>query len=68
VKIVLVILMVVFMAMLWSVLVGFPVKWLWNWLLPTLFNFPKIGFWQAVGVVFLCRCLFGGGLSGGKAD
>ncbi len=38
---------------------------LWNWLLPPLFRFPQITFWQALGFLALCRILFGGfGLHG----
>lgn len=38
---------------------------LWNWLLPPLFGFREIGFWQALGILILCRILFGGfGMSG----
>ncbi len=33
---------------------------LWNWLLPGLFGWKVITFWQAVGLVILCRLLFGG--------
>lgn len=33
---------------------------LWNWLLPSLFAFPQITFWQALGLLALCRILFGG--------
>ncbi|MFZ0312775.1 MAG: hypothetical protein WAL85_08725 [Candidatus Korobacteraceae bacterium] len=33
---------------------------LWNWLLPTLFGWKAITFWQAVGILALCRILFGG--------
>ncbi len=33
---------------------------LWNWLLPTLFGWRQITFWQAVGILALCRILFGG--------
>ena len=42
------------------VLGGELVKWLWNALLPGLFSFPRIGFWQALGLLLLCRVLFGG--------
>ncbi len=38
---------------------GLLVMWLWNWLLPSLFGFRSIGFWQAVGLLALCRILFG---------
>ena len=33
---------------------------LWNWLMPTLFGLRLITFWQALGLLFLCRFLFGG--------
>ena len=33
---------------------------LWNWLLPPLFGWRQITFWQALGMLVLCRILFGG--------
>jgi hypothetical protein len=39
---------------------GAIVMHLWNWLLPPLFGWPQIGFWQALGLLALCRILFGG--------
>jgi len=36
------------------------VRQLWNWLLPPLFGWRQIGFWQALGLLALCRILFGG--------
>ena len=39
---------------------GEVVKLLWNWLLPTLFGWRQITFWQALGLLTLCRILFGG--------
>jgi hypothetical protein len=33
---------------------------LWNWLLPPLFGFRLVTFWQALGLLVLCRILFGG--------
>lgn len=39
---------------------GTAVKLLWNWLLPPLFGWPQITFWQAIGLLALCRILFGG--------
>jgi hypothetical protein len=39
---------------------GEVVRLLWNWLLPALFGFPQITFWQALGLLALCRILFGG--------
>jgi hypothetical protein len=32
---------------------------LWNWLLPTLFGWRQITFWQGLGILVLCRILFG---------
>lgn len=39
---------------------GQVVMLLWNWLAPALFGFPQITFWQALGLLALCRILFGG--------
>jgi len=39
---------------------GEVVKWLWNWLLPPLFGWRLITFWQALGLLALCRIFFGG--------
>ena len=33
---------------------------LWNWLLPSLFGWRPITFWEALGIIVLCRILFGG--------
>ncbi len=39
---------------------GEVVKQLWNWLLPPLFGWRQVTFWQALGILALCRILFGG--------
>lgn len=39
---------------------GLLVMQLWNWLLPALFGWRLITFWQALGLLVLCRILFGG--------
>lgn len=39
---------------------GEVVMRLWNWLLPMLFGWRMITFWQAIGLLALCRILFGG--------
>jgi hypothetical protein len=45
---------------------GEVVMLLWNWLAPALFGLRQITFWQALGLLALCRILFGGfGLGGG---
>jgi len=44
---------------------GEIVRQLWNWLLPSIFGVREITFWQALGILALCRILFGGfGLRG----
>jgi hypothetical protein len=40
-------------------LFGEAVMHLWNWLLPTLFGWRAITFWQGLGLLVLCRILFG---------
>jgi hypothetical protein len=39
---------------------GEVVMHLWNWLLPALFGWRLITFWQGLGLLVLCRILFGG--------
>jgi hypothetical protein len=49
------------LAMLAFVVIGGEiVMHLWNWLLPSLFGWRQITFWQALGILVLCRVLFGG--------
>jgi|ERR1035438_341533 hypothetical protein len=45
---------------LFAAVVGVVVMSLWNWLLPALFAWPRIGFWQALGLLILSKILFGG--------
>jgi len=48
------------LAMLLFIVVGGEVVLhLWNWLLPPLFGWRLITFWQALGILVLCRILFG---------
>jgi hypothetical protein len=37
--------------------IGFPLMWLWNWLMPVIFGLPTITFWQAVGLYLLAGVL-----------
>ena len=39
---------------------GAVIMALWNALLPELFGWHAIGFWQALGLLLLCRLLLGG--------
>jgi uncharacterized membrane protein len=46
--------------LLFAFIGGEVVKLLWNWLLPPLFGWSQVTFWQALGMLALCRILFGG--------
>lgn len=39
---------------------SYVVMRLWNALIPDLFHGPLLGFWQAAGLLVLCKILFGG--------
>ena len=47
---------------------GFVVMYLWNWLVPTLFNGPIVNFYQALGILVLSKILFGGFKKGGHCN
>jgi Ca2+/H+ antiporter, TMEM165/GDT1 family len=48
------------MILLFVTVGGTAVLLLWNWLLPSLFGWHSITFWQAIGLLALSRILFGG--------
>jgi len=48
-----------FLALFGAVTMG-----LWNWLMPTIFKLPEIGFWQAIGLLLLSQIFFKGGRAG----
>jgi hypothetical protein len=39
---------------------GEIVMHLWNWLVPSIIGWHQITFWEAFGILILCRILFGG--------
>lgn len=41
-----------------AILMAFPTMWLWNWLMPDIFDLPKITLYQAMGINFLSGILF----------
>ncbi|HEY2727796.1 MAG TPA: hypothetical protein VGI61_11520 [Parafilimonas sp.] len=41
-------------------LLGFIVMLLWNFIFPSIFHTQEITYWQAVGLLVLCRILFFG--------
>ena len=51
-------LLVIGILLLAVLLFGGPLMLLWNWLMPTLFQFPEITFWQACGLQLLSTLLF----------
>lgn len=44
----------IFMALIWAI----PTYFLWNWLMPDLFNLGVITIWQAIGINILSGILF----------
>jgi len=52
------ILLIIGVAILAVLLFGGPLMVLWNWLMPTIFGLPEIGFWQACGLQLLSIILF----------
>lgn len=44
-------------------IIGLPVMWLWNWLMPVIFGLPEISFLQAVGMMLLSHFLIKGSVN-----
>jgi hypothetical protein len=54
-----VLLLILFVAITFGMaILAFPVKWLWNWLMPDLFHLARITALQAWGLLTLCGLLF----------
>ena len=47
----------ILLACIWGLIIAFPEMWLWNWLVPKLFNGPEIGYWQMFGLHILSTLL-----------
>ena len=45
----------------------FVVMWLWNWLVPEVFNGPDLTYWQTLGLLVLSKILFSG-IGGGSSS
>jgi hypothetical protein len=41
-----------------SLILSYPVMWLWNSTMPELFHLQEIGVWMAWKLAFLCGILF----------
>ncbi|MBZ5561838.1 MAG: hypothetical protein LAP13_05395 [Acidobacteriia bacterium] len=50
----------VVLAALFVVVFSFVLMSLWNWLMPALFGWRVITYWQALGILVLSKILFGG--------
>ena len=59
-KVVKIIMFAVVFFLVFVPLFGYVVMRLWNWLMPALFGWHVIGFWQALGILVLSKILFGG--------
>jgi hypothetical protein len=42
-----------------SILLTYPVMWLWNWLMPAIFGLKTLTFWQTFGLTMLSNMIFG---------
>jgi hypothetical protein len=47
------------LTVLFALIFGFVVMWLWNWLMPAIFGLGTITFWQAFGILVMAKLLFG---------
>jgi cytochrome b subunit of formate dehydrogenase len=56
---------IVAMILVVFLLVAGVVMYLWNWLLPDLFNLPLITYWQSLGLLVLVKIVFSFGRFGG---
>ncbi len=46
-------------AVLIAAVLGYVVMSLWNWILPEVAHAGRLNYWQALGLLVLCRLLFG---------
>ena len=53
---------------LFSLALAWPVKLLWNWLMPVIFSLPATSFWQAAGMMLLVNILFRWNVSVGSSE
>jgi hypothetical protein len=51
-------LIVVGLLLLSAIILAFPTMWLWNWLMPEIFDVTQITLYQAMGINFLANILF----------
>ena len=54
------VILILIFAFLLDLLFAWPFMLLWNWLMPMLFGFKVLSFWQAFGLMILASMLFKG--------
>ena len=59
---------VLLIAFVASVILCFPIKWLWNWLVPSIFNLRRVSVAEAWGLVLLLQLFLPKTSSGKKAE
>ncbi len=47
------------LTVLFALVFGYVIMWLWNWLMPDIFGLGEISFWQAFGILVMAKILFG---------
>lgn len=55
---------VVLVCFISAIFIGLLVMWLWNWLMPVIFNLPTLSYLQAYGLTVLFQLLIGTSVSG----
>lgn len=58
----------VLVGLLYAIFLATPVWLLWNALMPALFGFKLISWWQAFGLALLARLLFTGSSSSSSSN
>ena len=56
-KVIIAIIMIAVLAFV-ALIGAVPTYFLWNWLMPDLFELPRLTFWQAWGIFWLASILF----------
>jgi hypothetical protein len=51
-----------------SLILSFPIKWLWNYVIPPIFNLPKITYYQSLALFILSGLLIKNTLTVNKKE
>ena len=54
-------------AIVFGLVFGFLIQFLWNATLAAMFDFPTLSFWQAIGLFILAKLFFGFGTGGNNS-